>query len=615
MPSSYYTLRSSPPRGPTPVTNTSVSVVADQMWGFDPVQLLATVEFPNDKPENMLRRSKAARLLAIRRLPLDGDEPPVPVARPQDIRRRTSHAVGGTANSELRDDMARREQLARLAATLTLQALYRAWQTRRKYIAVLYGHLSIATHRLDPPDIGVGLGAAYQLALPPVDPQSLSIQEKVLRRYYTYCFWLEKRDRHGFPPTFPEFAAAYIQALWRMWAVRKSWLKFKQNVLGQEGTSVGAAGARKEMLWKARKQAGQATTWGEAALKMQRAWRSYYNRKIYRFHRDLIKFRLRGEPRKLLKFINPQEADLMDASMGIHVRFRLGGASFPPSIFYKVFVHKSLIDMNAFSPRDYTSPESKQPLPVDLFDKTGSLVKPEAFSGWYCRIENNGWRPVSDKIFDDAPDKTSEASRIIAYHHVKLKRRQELERAKRARKLQWMRKMYQEGRRMIHAAASRAEAEATTPHTLRSDDVDDDLQQGPLQSSKPSVHSVMIQRHGSRSIPTPPPEEYITSLETDMDPEVLIKWTRALDFEEYFNDWVCMATSGRSEDPRTFRFPVAPTDLTTPEHMLLGAAAKAESADEAALDSLEQPKSRPWSGKSERSVRDLMVSQREMMDF
>jgi hypothetical protein len=47
--------------------------------------------------------------------------------------------------------------------------------------------------------------------------------------------------------------------------------------------------------------------------------------KIFRFYRDLIKFREKGDPAKLLKFVNPKEAKLIDAAAGIHVRFRLGG--------------------------------------------------------------------------------------------------------------------------------------------------------------------------------------------------------------------------------------------------------------------------------------------------
>ncbi|KAJ3184154.1 hypothetical protein HDU87_005000 [Geranomyces variabilis] len=537
--------------------------------------------------------------------------PVFPTRPPADVRyqRRRSHPQPTDA-TDPRDEAVRREQLARLGATLTLQSLYRAWQTRRKYIAVLYGHLSVATHRLDPPDIGVGLGAAYQLALPPVDPASLTVQEKLLRRYYTYCFCLEKRDRFAFPPTFPEFAAAYIQALWRMWVVKKNWNNFKLKLSGEHAA---ADGARKEMLWKTRKNGVHTTTWGEAALKMQRAWRSYYNRKIYRFHRDLIKFRLRGEPRKLLRFINPKEAELMDASMAIHVRFRLGGTSFPPSIFYKVFIHKRLVDMNAFSPRDYTAQSSKQILPVDLFDKTANPGVPVPFAGWYQRVENNGWRPVSDKIYDEESDRVTEASRLIAYHHIKLKRRVALEKKKRIRKIEWMRKMYQEGKRVIAAAANRA-MEASLPHSLWTVGPGGDESVGASRRELAAKSTVSLGSNAANRFPTPPPEDCIRELESEMDPDILIKWTRALDFEGYFNDWVCMATSGRSEDPKTFGLATAMTEAHITPPTAVGGDGDVNVRD--AGGEAEARKSRPGSGKSDRSVRDLMMSRRdEMLDF
>jgi hypothetical protein len=39
----------------------------------------------------------------------------------------------------------------------------------------------------------------------------------------------------------------------------------------------------------------------------------------------------------------------------MHVRFRLGGATFPPLIFYKIYTHRPVTDMCAFSPRDYVA--------------------------------------------------------------------------------------------------------------------------------------------------------------------------------------------------------------------------------------------------------------------
>jgi len=61
----------------------------------------------------------------------------------------------------------------------------------------------------------------------------------------------------------------------------------------------------------------------------------------------------RGEPMQLLKSINPAEAGLLDAASRCHIRFRLGGERFPPLIYYKIFAHGGIVDINAFAPRDY----------------------------------------------------------------------------------------------------------------------------------------------------------------------------------------------------------------------------------------------------------------------
>lgn len=55
----------------------------------------------------------------------------------------------------------------------------------------------------------------------------------------------------------------------------------------------------------------------------------------------------------MLKSVNPAEADLLDAASRCHVRFRLGGLKFPPCIYYKIYVHGNIVDVNAFAPRDY----------------------------------------------------------------------------------------------------------------------------------------------------------------------------------------------------------------------------------------------------------------------
>jgi hypothetical protein len=92
---------------------------------------------------------------------------------------------------------------------------------------------------------------------------------------------------------------------------------------------------------------------------VQRAWRRYTSRRIFQYYRDLIKFRNAGDPALMLRSINPREASLFDQAAGIVLRFRLGGESFPPLIYYKIFTRSPLCDVNAFAPRDYV--RSKQP--------------------------------------------------------------------------------------------------------------------------------------------------------------------------------------------------------------------------------------------------------------
>jgi hypothetical protein len=76
------------------------------------------------------------------------------------------------------------------------------------------------------------------------------------------------------------------------------------------------------------------------------------------------------DPAQLLRHISPAEAELayQDAALGIHIRFRLGGASFPPALYFKVFTHQPLFDVNAFAPRDYAGDKST---PTELQPKSG----------------------------------------------------------------------------------------------------------------------------------------------------------------------------------------------------------------------------------------------------
>jgi hypothetical protein len=106
---------------------------------------------------------------------------------------------------------------------------------------------------------------------------------------------------------------------------------------------------------------------------IQKAWRSYCNLRVYRYLRDIILNKLQGIPADLLRSIIPMETDFLDRAAGIHVRFRLGGAMFPPKIFYKIYTHRPLCDINAFAPRNYSIERRHQSDPSTLHNKSPSL--------------------------------------------------------------------------------------------------------------------------------------------------------------------------------------------------------------------------------------------------
>lgn len=170
---------------------------------------------------------------------------------------------------------------------------------------------------------------------------------------------------------------------------------------------------------------------------IQRAWRAYCNIRVYRYLRDIILNKLHGLPADLLRSIIPMETDFLDRASGIHVRFRLGGSIFPPKIYYKIYTHRPLCDINAFAPRNYSTERRYQPDPLTLHNKPVSLsssypgkyangaqssfirkiqssirvgrtfydatITPpqaEGYDDWYQREDdrNNPWRPISTEL-------------------------------------------------------------------------------------------------------------------------------------------------------------------------------------------------------------------------
>ncbi|KAM4795502.1 protein MFI [Rhinophrynus dorsalis] len=249
----------------------------------------------------------------------------------------------------------------------------------------------------------------------------------------------------------------------------------------------------------------------KAAAVIQRAWRRILDMNVFKYYKNLINFKRKGDPKLLLKCINPQEAELIDAAAGVHVRFRLGGMKFPPNIYYKLFTHRPVVDMCANSPKDYTKPFLKQLLPKQIHNH-GDIPRQD-HSGWYTRVENNGWRLLTPRVFDSMEQVLpADNKRSLPFHHCRLQRKQDVEKRQKQRKIEWMKKMYYEG--SLHV-------ETTDPNTA---ELVDQATQGLIYSAE---------KHGMDSV-------------MDWEVDELLIWTNALNYDEYIGTWKEIGTSKSS---------------------------------------------------------------------
>ncbi|OQS05530.1 hypothetical protein THRCLA_02345 [Thraustotheca clavata] len=261
-------------------------------------------------------------------------------------------------------------------------------------------------------------------------------------------------DREGFK----KFCILRIQAWYRMYTL-------KWNYILQRHPMYHIAAMQIQYKWRMYYHKAIAihemTPRDKAASRIQILWRRYTNRRIYRYYRDLIHFRNSGDPMLMLKAINPSEAHLLDAATGAQVRFRLGGCAFPPTIYYKIFVRGAVCDMNAFSPKDYTTAHQVGPRNVNIHpskpgvgvtkiirvgnayygaNQCGSDVR-----GWYRRWDNNGWRPVTSKVIAPTnevdPITIATANKRKAHHHLRVVRQQQVLQQRKEKKRQWMKQM------------------------------------------------------------------------------------------------------------------------------------------------------------------------------
>ncbi|KAJ3027103.1 UNVERIFIED_CONTAM: hypothetical protein HDU68_004489 [Siphonaria sp. JEL0065] len=325
--------------------NTDANIVA-QLCGFDPFDLLNTVDFPNDRFERLLRVSKDARQLALRREeipiedlpddestsinPLNGNYNPstaqfsrgsnllntviepttkFSLDRNEGIKVELVSNVDNSAavaEAKLKEQEVLKEQLARSAAAIMIQSFIRGFLIRRKFIAVVYAKLTVDSHDTDTSKV--------VSELPPVI--DLNIQERVIRKFKHYVKIFEVQN--NYLPDYPHFAAAKIQATFRMCVFQKKW-KFIQALSAEEKNGNLGREAKAAMIRKAERADYKTSTYVKAVVKIQIAWRSFAARKVYHFYKNLIQFREAGSPSALLKYVNPKESKLIDTSCGIHM--------------------------------------------------------------------------------------------------------------------------------------------------------------------------------------------------------------------------------------------------------------------------------------------------------
>ncbi|CAG5128663.1 unnamed protein product, partial [Candidula unifasciata] len=238
---------------------------------------------------------------------------------------------------------------------------------------------------------------------------------------------------------------------------------------------------------------------------------------VYRYYRDLIKFNSRGNPSEMLRCINPNEAKLLDVAAGVTVRFRLAGERFPPNIYYKIFTTRPIQDLCANSPKDYTSVTAKQ-LPVKIFHGRSFVHNnlQDDKRGWYKRIENNGWRLMSDRLIQHImsdPVTRETSKKVHNFDHNRLQRKQDVEKRKKQRKIEWMQKMYKEG--MLKAKT-------------------EDVEMAQLVEGTVAGMMAAVSDQGPQIL-------------EDWEVDELLDWTTGLDFDDYRDSWVRLATSAPSQ--------------------------------------------------------------------
>lgn len=419
------------------------------------------------------------------------------------------------------------EQEVKIAAAIEIQRVWRGYHTRCKLFGILHPSASIMSTVLGSRFVQTPSRLSDVRTVTPTAPRSTpqpsskgpplpdNALPKTKKRYKEYCeHVIAEQGPSCKLMTYTEFCAVLIQEWWR--SLNPDWPRPPPPTTVGGVSVVGAASERMDTADTEASEKRRIINREEAAKIIQRSWRKHIDVQVYRYYRDLINFKSRGDPSSMLKCINPREAELLDAAAGVHIKFRLAGEKFPPNIYYRIFTHRNIVDMCANAPRDYTKATTKR-LPVEYVHNRGKIAEEDDTSNWYQRWENNGWRLVSDRVMrhvDQDPVVYESTLKKQQFSHNKVVRRQDLERKRKRKKVEWMKKMYKEG--MLKA------------------------RQGQDMETKHVVQSVA---EGMLTITDTRGQDAVEDWEVDE----LLEWTNGLNFDQYLYDWKEVATSAGSE--------------------------------------------------------------------
>lgn len=316
--------------------------------------------------------------------------------------------------------------------------------------------------------------------------------------------WRARRVRDYMPLKLYQVAAFEIQQAYQSYARRVQW-RIRQDESQRSAEQEGLVQYAKKLA--------------EAARRIQHAWRGRRDMRTFSTLRETIAaFRRSGDPYLLLRGVLGRECVLLDPAMQVHVRFRLGGPRFPPTIYYKIYTHGNVVDLGSFAPRDYH---------LERLNQENGIAVPGDYN-WYQRIENNGWRPLAvrlkntvEGLADEEMEKVTARKPTTNFHFSKLRRRADMERLRKLRKIEWFQKLYgvSQMSRELNNEASPISPAVAPPSEWSPDDASE----------------------GGT------PRRQIVETQQNEDDDVLLDWTRKLDFDAYMEVWQSLATSDGSE--------------------------------------------------------------------